>query len=114
MVLLCAGIFQREGIHSHTRFVRILEREWSCDDHVMYSAGPVEKTAADFWSVVWSEKCQNIVMIANLMEDYKVCIPTLCIAEDVFICLCWSAQMLPVLAQWRCVSGSLVLYLPAR
>ena len=33
--------------------------------------GPLPKTVGDFWHLVWQEKVQFIVMLANIMEEGK-------------------------------------------
>ena len=34
----------------------------------MFTTGPLPKTTVDFWRMVWQERCQTIVMLANLVE----------------------------------------------
>ena len=41
----------------------------------VYCAGPLEKTAADFWSMVWGENSRNIVMVTKTVEGKKVSSP---------------------------------------
>jgi protein tyrosine phosphatase len=36
------------------------------------SQGPQEATVADFWLMVWEQKCTKIVMVTNVMEGFKV------------------------------------------
>ena len=36
--------------------------------------GPKPNTVIDFWRMIWQEKVQIICMMANLMENGKVCI----------------------------------------
>ena len=36
------------------------------------NAGPLRKTTVDFWKMVWQERCQTIVMLANLVEEDKI------------------------------------------
>ena len=38
----------------------------------VYCAGPLEKTAADFWSMVWGENSRNTVMVTKTVEEKKV------------------------------------------
>ena len=35
-------------------------------------AGPMRKTTVDFWRMVWQERCQTIMMLANLVEGDKI------------------------------------------
>ena len=37
----------------------------------MHHLGPLPKTTIDFWRLVWQEKPQSIVMVANLEEGNK-------------------------------------------
>ena len=34
--------------------------------------GPLPKTTVDFWRMVWQERCQTVVMLANLVEGDKI------------------------------------------
>lgn len=34
--------------------------------------GPRKNTASDFWSMVWQERVNQVVMLTNLMEGVKV------------------------------------------
>ena len=36
------------------------------------NTGPLPKTVVDFWRMVWQERCQTIVMLANLVEACAV------------------------------------------
>lgn len=38
--------------------------------------GPKPQTVHDFWRMIAQEKVSLIVMVANVMEDGKVCIPS--------------------------------------
>ena len=65
-----AGLQKEKRVYSCTRYIGALE---SHDGHMIYHVtGPLEKTGADFWSMVWSEKSAIIVMVTNLVEDERV------------------------------------------
>ena len=38
----------------------------------VFSIGPLHRTAVDFWRVVWQERSQTIVVLANLVEGDKI------------------------------------------
>ena len=38
----------------------------------VFSIGPLPKTTVDFWRMVWQERSQTIVMLANLVEGDKI------------------------------------------
>ena len=38
----------------------------------MFTTGPLPKTTVDFWRMVWQERSQTIVMLANLVEGDKI------------------------------------------
>lgn len=40
--------------------------------HLVLYTGPLERTAADFWSMVWMESCFTIVMVTNTVENNTV------------------------------------------
>ena len=49
---------------------------WMWLDHVyiQFSAvGPLKETLDDFWKMVWEQKSSRIIMVANLMEENRVC-----------------------------------------
>ena len=42
-----------------------------CNVHTCY-VGPLPKTTADFWRMVWQERSRTIVMLANLVEGNNI------------------------------------------
>ena len=38
----------------------------------VFSIGPLHRTAVDFWRMVWQERSQTIVVLANLVEGDKI------------------------------------------
>ena len=40
--------------------------------HTYIHTGPLSKTVVDYWRMIWQEKVQTIVMVANLKEDKKI------------------------------------------
>lgn len=45
---------------------------YKCDKKYVATQGPLSKTVADFWRMIWQEKCCKIFMVTNLMEQGRV------------------------------------------
>ena len=38
----------------------------------VFTTGPLPNTTVDFWRMVWQERSQSIVMLANLVEGNRI------------------------------------------
>jgi hypothetical protein len=75
---ILANEFTRVHLHTpagHTRYSDYINANYiegyRKRKEYIAAQGPLEKTGADFWSMVWSEKSAIIVMVTNLVEDER-------------------------------------------
>ena len=68
LTLKLLGVQTRTKIHCNTRYFKN-RTKYTC---VWFAyTGPLPKTVVDFWRMVWQERSQSIVMLANLVEGNR-------------------------------------------